>query len=530
MNLLIVEPDITEARRLKNAVKWEEYEVEQVRTAYSEERAKTAIEMLKPDVILCSIKITEDKGIRLLQWIREQYSPIEIILMGKKLEESYFRKLLHLGVLDYLEKPWKEEELKEALKLVAYRMQMRKAEEEDKRYGNYWKRNHVLIQELFWKNLCLNRIPGGPEEIEEAAAQANAVLDKDSAYKMILITLRNEDEMRTIWGEDLCQAAIQNLARAVMKKEGQSSKVIVIYTRVVVLLEEDEFEQAEKKCRLLAEKCREELKAEILCYMGGRIFCEEIADSYSGLLAYSKDDVLQEHTVTRVSEYKARMTGEIVLPKEWSEILYSSNPMSLVKKVEEFLVPLAKQGRLSEKNFRIFQQDMLQLFFCYMEKKERKAHELYDNQEIYNLYKIAILSIDGMLRWVEKCTEYITLEIAKGLGKQDERIVHQVQEYIQNNLKNEVTMSQIARITYLNPDYTTRIFKRRTGMTIREYLIKKRMEYAKHLLHSTELSISEIAMETGYDNFSYFIKSFRKYYGVTPKQFRKNMENLKTEK
>ena len=61
---------------------------------------------------------------------------------------------------------------------------------------------------MFWKKLCLNRIPGGPEEIEAAAAQVDAKLDKDSRYRMVLITLANEDEMKMAWGDDLCQAAI----------------------------------------------------------------------------------------------------------------------------------------------------------------------------------------------------------------------------------------------------------------------------------------------------------------------------------
>lgn len=53
-------------------------------------------------------------------------------------------------------------------------------------------------------------------------------------------------------------------------------------------------------------------------------------------------------------------------------------------------------------------------------------------------------------------------------------------------------------------------------MTIWGYLIKKRMS-GKTLLQTTGLSVSEVAMESGYDNFSYFIRVFRQYFGVTPK-------------
>ena len=58
--------------------------------------------------------------------------------------------------------------------------------------------------------------------------------------------------------------------------------------------------------------------------------------------------------------------------------------------------------------------------------------------------------------------------------------MRKVKEYIRSNLKNDITMEQIADLTHLNPDYTTRIFRNITGMTIRGYLIKKRMERAKN--------------------------------------------------
>ena len=108
---------------------------------------------------------------------------------------------------------------------------------------------------------------------------------------MVLITLANEDEMKMVWGEDLCQAAIQNLARAFVKTDGDSSKVIVIYTRVVILLEEAEFDTAQERCRILADRCRSEYQAELLCYIGEPVFCEQLADTYSSLLTYSKDGI-----------------------------------------------------------------------------------------------------------------------------------------------------------------------------------------------------------------------------------------------
>ena len=71
----------------------------------------------------------------------------------------------------------------------------------------------------------------------------------------------------------MCQAAIQNLARAFVKTDGDSSKVIVIYTRVVILFGGGRcLIRLRKRCRILADRCRSEYQAELLCYIGESVF------------------------------------------------------------------------------------------------------------------------------------------------------------------------------------------------------------------------------------------------------------------
>ena len=67
----------------------------------------------------------------------------------------------------------------------------------------------------------------------------------------------------------------------------------------------------------------------------------------------------------------------------------------------------------------------------------------------------------------------------------------------------------------------SKIFKKETGITPKEYLVQKRMKKAKHLLRTRGNTVSDVAAETGYDNLSYFIRQFQRYYGVTPKQYKK---------
>ncbi len=73
---------------------------------------------------------------------------------------------------------------------------------------------------------------------------------------------------------------------------------------------------------------------------------------------------------------------------------------------------------------------------------------------------------------------------------------------------------------YLSPSYLSSLFKRSTGRTIMQYITLFRMRRACHLLSKTNMKIVQICREAGYTNPSYFCFLFKKYFGITPNQYR----------
>lgn len=522
MKLLIVDDEIHKLRLLRAGIDWKQLGIDRVFTAYHAKGAREILREEEIDILICDVEMPETTGIELLSWIRSEKYAVETILLTDGVTYDCARMAVKLDAFAYLLKPVDTVELEEELRTLIGKIKLRKQEEENKAYGYYWIENQLLVKELFWKNVCLERIPNQPEEIEKKARSVNVSMDKDSRYKLVLITIRNLEELFQTWGEDLCQAAIQNLAQGVVKDNSDISQVIVIYTRVLVLLNESEFETFPEKCELLVLKCEEMLKAKILCYISKPVFCEEISGTYRTLLEYSKDDVLGQNTIIRVEHQKNKAAKEeILLPTQWSELLYAGHINMLITKVRHFLTGLARSDNLNEMNFRIFQQDMLQMFFTYMEKKELMAHELYENHEIYKSYKTAILSIDGMCHWIQKCVDFILKQTGHSTPSGSEQLIRLVKQHITADLRTEISREEIAARLNMNPDYINRVFKRETGMTMKEYSIHKRIQEAQTLLRTTSLTVSEVALSVGYDNFSYFIKLFKKQIGQTPGQYKK---------
>ena len=93
-------------------------------------------------------------------------------------------------------------------------------------------------------------------------------------------------------------------------------------------------------------------------------------------------------------------------------------------------------------------------------------------------------------------------------------------EYIDKNYQEDINLNKISNYVSLSKNYFCNIFKKETGMTIWDYLIRIRMEEAKKMLLETEQKTYEISERVGYDDPSYFGRLFKKYTGFTPIEFR----------
>ncbi len=521
MVTLILEKEKDNSRTLRRMLFAAHQEESQVLTAYSESKV-TSIEE-KIDLVICDIAFLREPDAPWKEILRKKNPLMQLVVSGPALSGQDIRRAMQCGATDYLPRPYQQDVLRSVLDRCGQEQVVRRNVQQFIQSGKYWRQNQIYVHELFWKKLCLNRFPANPDEIEEAAFRVDIALDKDAYFKIMVLTMKNQSEMWNSMGEGACQAALQKLTRMTLFEDPDFARVIVIYSRIVVVLEQQEFESAESRCRRLVQRCGQELGAELICYIGTPVFCEGIAEAYSQLLAYSKDDVLKQNGVVYVDKRK-RGENKIVLPAAWGDLLYSNQPLALVTSVRSFLTPLAQSGQLTEQNFRIFQQDLLQLFFSYMERKALRAHELYDNDEIYKLYKVAILSIDGMCLWVRKCVEYITKGMCDENASENKKVISGIKKFIHLNLSEAISLPEIAEAVHLSPDYATKIFKKETGITIKEYLIQERMEQAKKMLLAQNATVSEIALEVGYSNLSYFIRAFRSYFHITPKQFQKQKD------
>lgn len=93
--------------------------------------------------------------------------------------------------------------------------------------------------------------------------------------------------------------------------------------------------------------------------------------------------------------------------------------------------------------------------------------------------------------------------------------------YVQQNFKKKISLKEFGEQFHLSEKYISRYFKEHFHITLSQYSTHLRLEYAKQLLQDTDTPVTEIAMQSGYQNVSYFIRSFKKAYGVSPLKYKK---------
>ncbi|MBR2500468.1 MAG: helix-turn-helix transcriptional regulator [Clostridia bacterium] len=192
------------------------------------------------------------------------------------------------------------------------------------------------------------------------------------------------------------------------------------------------------------------------------------------------------------------------------QILYADeNSLFEFKYVLPFLLENSKQKRVFYKD-ELGGTDIHKLILEIMEEwqNKRPAYELVIRANILKLFT-------GVFRYWQIGTSsnesYVT------------DVVKTAIEYLENNFDN-TTEEDVAKYCNVSYNYFSYVFKKTMGKTFSEYITYLKLREAEKLLLSTDKSITEIALCSGFSTSSYFIYKFRIEKGITPRQFRENIK------
>lgn len=514
---------------------WNEMGFEIVGMAYTGVDAFQMIAQHKPDIVISDIRMPGYDGIELIKRTKEAGVPSEFIMISGFKQFEYAQGAMKYGVKYYLLKPIEEEKLREIVLEIKDNIQ------DAKEYAQYRQNLETEIKETrdkmkkrFLSSLLFENIDVGNEP----------VIDKNRVNK----------EYSTNFEEGVFQAVFVKLDVADAAEES-------VYSII---------NEIEKKISIMGEICEEYITTTthsgalvLLNYQSGkekevRYKIDELYENVKDYVEQFKDfsvvigvgkktnnffnvNVCIQTAIDAI-KYRIRINNVgIIYSEKYSFEPYDIENIVTAKKKQDFLSKIEsgdlagvegclkstlREIRYGEGNYSpvLFFDTMITYVNCLTDycKKQQYYNETYSKKlQKWNVYVDNVASEQKLLDVTEEFIRNVMETIASEKREKDIKPIRIVKKYIEDNFMQEISLSQLAEVVDMNASYLSSIFKKETGMTYSDYLTHYRVEHASRLLVETNLSVNEIAVQSGYQDARYFSKQFLKQVGLKPSEYRK---------
>lgn len=238
------------------------------------------------------------------------------------------------------------------------------------------------------------------------------------------------------------------------------------------------------------------------------VFCScvlpyNILDNNFGLISEKKADSHYTDTIGQDLAYAVR-TGNHDVARETFRLFYEKT----------YLIEAGSFHALKLRTIELFNTlsrvvtDRTTISFIYIEEIET-IHGSYSFTDIYK----------NSLAFIER----LTTSCAEATYHGSSSVIKEALDYINTYYNLSITLTSAAEKVAVNPSYLSTLFKKEVGKNFSEYLLDIRLENSLKLILNTHMSITDIAMDVGMSNQSYFIKQFKIKYGMTPGEYRKRL-------
>ncbi|UQZ82496.1 Melibiose operon regulatory protein [Paenibacillus konkukensis] len=522
---------------LQSGVDWNGLRVGHVHLASNIRQAKELISSYPVDFLICDIEMPEGSGLELLMWVREHYPEKECIFLTCHGDFAYAKQAIQLGSHDYLLKPVRYSELEEVIGKVLDKVEKRRQEAEFKRsYAHYftlWQQHQPLIIERFWLDLLNRTLSSDPQEIDKALALRNIPYTGQTRFAPILISVQRWRRKLAPRDEKIMEYALRNAAAHSLIPNQDMGQVIPWHAGSMIALLpclDDGEEEREKldwrdKCRAFIQFCNQSMYCELSCYIGRPAYLHQISELVESLGGFHKNNVIhvnqayfmEEQPAQEETERDAKLTDN-PLVSEWTELLKQGERERLLSEVQSYLNRIKAREKGSARILHYFYHDFIQMIYYVLHAKGLKAHDIFSDLLSPEQALVVTRSFVELNEWAGHVIEIAMANLHE--REESESIVDKVQVFIAANLDQPLTRKDIANHVYLNPDYLAKLFKKQTGVALSDYVVSERMKEAKSMLEHTGASIGIVAASVGYSSFSYFSKTFKNKFGMTPQEFR----------
>lgn len=480
-------------------------------------------ETFHPDIAIMDIQMPGINGIDAMREIRKNNDNIIFIVMSAYDKFDYAQEAIKLGAIEYITKPMEKNRMISALKKA-----MDIVTKEKKRRSNdlLVKEKLETIVPILENGLIYNLL--FHEYFDEDIQNYKTMLDLDSEYGYMMVLVSGDSKegnhMTNALGSSVKLQQNYKEIREYLKLYFNAIVGSVMGNKIAVLVpfkekEMDYYKRVDiiETARDLAHKISQRTDIAFRIGIGKVNEINKLEESY-------KEAVNALQITTNTVAHAA----DLPLSCEYSD----NYPIDLEKRLFDEIEKGRTDASISAaKDFFewIKTKDIMDARLKVIEFSLRAEQIAYESGGMtYNLsdrhdYLPTIMKIenmDGLWEWLKDRIVFSCGNISNKKTESSNDVIESSKQYIEKNFTKNISLDDISEKVNISSYYLSRIFKEGTGENFIDYLTRLRIEKAKELLSTTQYSMKEICMMSGYSDPNYFSKSFKKNVGVTPTEYR----------
>jgi len=525
MHCLLIDDDIPTLEALQYIVNWSELGIQKINTVTNIHDAKQLLNNQHVDIMICDIEMPRGSGLDLLKWTYEKKLNSRFIFLTCHDSFEFASEAIQYNVDAYILKPINPSKLIAAVAKSTEQLRNKLETTKLQQLSEHWIKNVKVVERSFWRDVLMGNIfPNYKLISAEAKKRSISLQPSDYLYHACLLCI-DTTKLKVEWDDGLFLAALTNVTEEVFLSQRQSSQLLAYKQDEMCyfcyLLPTDySIKQQQKIGNLLIDACQRYLNIEATVYVSEAVKVDELFNKRLELEQRDKENMVSfgrvhfaEQFSSSFHDYQYNFDYEGYLT-----LFHAKDKVRIANKIKHDLEESVAKGKLDLDSLISIREDFLQVCYSYLSSHDIQAHRIFTDHSSKLLYSRAERSVYDFMKWAFYISDK-TIELVKEL-KQAAGILDTALQYIHTHYKTHLSREDIAASVFLNPDYFSKLFKQKMGKSLSEYINDYRIKLAKQILLETDWSISQIALETGFENLSYFSTIFKKYTGITPNHYR----------
>lgn len=529
MRLMIVDDEDLEHEGLRQMISRLGLDLDVCGDAWDGQEALELAENLHPDIIVTDLRMPIMDGIQFARKLRAQQPSCFILFVSGFEDFQAARDALLIGAIAWLVKPINQEELRQVLVKICDLAESRSRKSQDEEQKE--KRLEVLLpleRQRFLQSLLMGKKMFDSMANSERAVNLGIHL-YPGQYAVMAVELQESKQHHDRYMEE----RLATLARQLDFSDALEY-VAMPGSRLALVMAFPAF-ASEMMILTRLEFMAEQLRIQISA------LCEACAGMGVSLIGDSPEklEILYAQACAALDDKVHSGRGRV--------IFYNENPPELIHEGERItsgqLIKSIEDGNVTRfnqlcdaflhgldqcANMQTALVTSLDLVWQLSSGNQTMAALMNWRDAGQTLYDRLITedTIPDLKANMKGLLESITTVIDTRNVDRNEQIVRQVKKIIQKELTGDLSAEALATRIYLTASHLRRVFRNRVGVTLQDYVLRLRMERARELLGEPGNRVHLVASSVGYESTSYFCMVFRRFFGVSPGEFRVGLDHL----